>query len=171
MKWVCLKEERLLLVFAPKPDGNWVELMSLPVRGASGTTGPKLKTGDLQVPEGFYRIAALDATIKLLMWVNYPNAFDWSHAQKEHRSRPGYGIQIHGGSYSTGCLAMGNDKIGDLWTLAHDTGINNIELIYSPCNLLVRKPKIDFTKQPAWLPGLYKQLQASLSTLPVREKI
>jgi len=78
--------------------------------------GPKLKEGDKQVPEGFYKIASFRPRLvaHIGMEVNYPNATDRSHAQAEKRRNLGCDILIHGSKWSTGCLAMGNEPIEEM---------------------------------------------------------
>jgi murein L,D-transpeptidase YafK len=168
--FLSLKEERLLIVFAPDEKGKWKQITGYYVVGTSGKAGPKLKEGDLQIPEGYYKITGLypNSIAHLGLRVNYPNSVDKLHARKEKRAKLGGDILIHGSYWSTGCLAMGNVAIEELYVLAHDVGCNNIELIFSPCNLLTDKPLVDFKKQPAWLPALYKDLTASLKTYPIK---
>ena len=54
---VGLKRENLLEVWVSSPPKL---LKSYPILGASGTLGPKLREGDMQVPEGLYRIESLN---------------------------------------------------------------------------------------------------------------
>jgi hypothetical protein len=130
----------------------------------SGELGPKLKEGDMQVPEGFYKTSALDAGTHRCLWVDYPNREDKANARADHRTTLGGNIQIHEGVYSTGCVVLSHDDMAELFVLAHDAGINNISLIIAPCNLLVKEPPIDLSKQPKWLPKLYKNLRKELAS-------
>ncbi|HEV8607397.1 MAG TPA: hypothetical protein VGQ99_18825 [Tepidisphaeraceae bacterium] len=57
---VGLKEEKRLEVYAYDSDRKWVFIRSYPILAASGGPGPKLQRGDRQVPEGLYRIEALN---------------------------------------------------------------------------------------------------------------
>ena len=169
MTWICLKQEKVLLLFAKDKSGKQRQILGYPIIGASGAAGPKLKEGDLQVPEGFYRIPSFHPNViaHMALDVNYPNEEDRSHAKTEGRKKPGCDILIHGSRWSTGCLAMGNEPIEEMFVLAYDCGIKNIRLIFAPCNLTVQKPQIDFAKQPAWLPALYKRLSLALKDYPV----
>lgn len=174
--WICLKEEKQLLIFAGDSHGRYRCLNNYSIIGASGTAGPKLKEGDRQVPEGFYLIDGFRPNViaHLGLSVNYPNQDDRKHARDEGRKKLGGDILIHGSRWSTGCLAMGNQPIEELFVLAHDTGIKNIELLFAPCNLLSRTPsctvgdaaKIDshraLKRQPQWVEPLYKRLQSKL---------
>jgi hypothetical protein len=164
---VSLKNERLLFIFAKEKEGKWKQVAIHPIVACSGELGPKLKEGDMQVPEGFYKVSALDASTHLCFWVDYPNREDKANARAEHRTKLGGNIQIHEGVYSTGCVVLNHNDMADLVVLAHDAGINNVSLIIAPCNLLAKEPAIDLSKQPKWLPRLYKDLRTELSSLPL----
>lgn len=170
MTWICLKQEKQLLVFASDKSARQRLVLSYPIIGASGATGPKLKEGDKQVPEGFYNIAGFRPNViaHLGLAVDYPNSEDVLHAREEHRKNLGKDILIHGSRWSTGCLAMGNEPIEELFVLAHDTGCSKIKLIFAPCNLILSKPAIDFKYQPSWLPELYARIRCELQNYPIR---
>jgi murein L,D-transpeptidase YafK len=82
----------------------------------SGTLGPKRFEGDFQVPEGFYHINEFNpnSNYHLSLGLNYPNASDkiLSDADKS-----GSGIYIHGNCVSTGCLAITDLPIEELYVL------------------------------------------------------
>jgi murein L,D-transpeptidase YafK len=86
----------------------------------SGTMGPKRMEGDYQVPEGFYHINELNpnSNYHLSLGINYPNASDriLSDAVK-----PGGAIYIHGRCVSTGCIAITDQPIEELYVLASIT--------------------------------------------------
>jgi hypothetical protein len=164
---VCLKSEELLLVFAQDSKGKMKQIRSYSIVSNSGVSGPKLKEGDLQIPEGFYKITGLDAMTHLAMWVNYPNAIDKLHARTDRRTNLGGYIQIHAGVYSTGCIVISNDDMAELLSVAYAIGYKNVDLLVAPCNLLDRAPDVDFKKQPKWLPGLYQQIKDELRRFPV----
>jgi hypothetical protein len=75
---VALKSEKRLEVYAGEAAGASRFVRSYPILAASGQPGPKLKRGDLQVPEGIYEIASLNPNSRfhLALRVNYPNPFD-----------------------------------------------------------------------------------------------
>src|SRR5688500_705706 len=60
LKLLAFKAERQLEVWASSPEGPSVRLATYPVLAASGGLGPKLRQGDRQVPEGFYRLSELN---------------------------------------------------------------------------------------------------------------
>ena len=74
---IALKAEACLELWADGGAG-WRFVRSYLVRSTSGRLGPKLRQGDHQVPEGVYRIAALnpDSRYHLSMRIDYPNDFD-----------------------------------------------------------------------------------------------
>lgn len=169
MTWICLKEEKVLLLFAKDARGKQQQLLCYPIIGSSGVTGPKLKEGDMQVPEGFYSIPSFHPNViaHMALDVNYPNEEDRAHANAEHRRKLGSDILIHGSRWSSGCLAMGNQPIEEMFVLAYDCGLKNIRLIFAPCNLVTQKPNIDFKKQPSWLQPLYKRISNALLQFPI----
>lgn len=126
-----LKREKRLEVYASDATGKMKFIRAYPVLGASGKAGPKLREGDLQVPEGFYKIEALNpnSAFHLALRVNYPNAFDLRQAEREGRTEPGSDIMIHGSNASIGCLAMGDQVAEELFILVVDAGRENIEVV------------------------------------------
>lgn len=159
---VAIKDARVLEVWTRDGDRN-VQLASYPVLAASGQLGPKLREGDLQVPEGLYRIEGLNpnSAFHLSMKVNYPNEFDRARAAEEGRNNPGSDIFIHGKRASIGCLAMGDPAIEELFVLVADTGHENTKVIIAPCDFRLG------CSSPAtglpWVPGLYDQIRARLA--------
>lgn len=162
MVLVGLKEERLLLVMAPGPDGGWREAARYRVLGASGGSGPKLRRGDQQVPEGFYRVESLNpnSLYHLSLRLDYPNQEDRAHAAADGRTDLGGDIMIHGKAGSVGCLAMGDPAIEEIFVLAHRVGLGNIEVVLAPS----AHPQAG-EGAPAWVPGLYERLSARLREL------
>ena len=88
----------------------------------SGGPGPKRKSGDLQVPEGFYRISTLNpaSSYHLSMQVDYPNQADRARAKKAGVRSLGGDIFIHGECVTIGCLPITNGPIEELFVLAAD---------------------------------------------------
>ncbi len=95
--------------------------------GASGGIGPKVAQGDLQVPEGFYIVTGLNpwSAGLLSLQLDYPNQADrerrWVRAVdlKDASTVPlGGDIAVHGTCISTGCLAIDDAPIEQLYLLA-----------------------------------------------------
>lgn len=167
---LALKQEMRLDIYSPEPEsGNLKLVISYPILAASGDPGPKLKQGDSQVPEGIYKISAFNpnSLYHLSLRVNYPNAFDRTQAVLEKRSNLGGDIMIHGSNCSIGCIAIGDEKIEELFTLVRDVSKENTSLLIAPCDLRLKDPEIDYKHQPSWLPELYRNLRREMADLPV----
>ena len=79
--------------------------------------GPKLKEGDGKAPEGFYFVKASQlnpySSYHLSFNLGYPNTYDRAH------KRTGSALMVHGDCVSVGCYAMTNNKIEEIFTIAH----------------------------------------------------
>jgi murein L,D-transpeptidase YafK len=103
----------------------------------SGVLGPKRKQGDLQVPEGFYRVNVFNprSSYHLSLGVSYPNAADRFHSG---RRAPGNAIMIHGNCVTIGCLPLEDGPIEDMYlaaVMARDNGQATIPIHLFPCRL------------------------------------
>ncbi len=143
---------------------------SYPVLAASGTPGPKLREGDLQVPEGVYRVTELNPNSRfyLSMRLDYPNAHDLSRGREDGRRKLGGDIYIHGNSVSIGCLAIGDENIKELFAFAAGSDLPQWKVILAPTDfrrnraLLRRVP----SSLPAWTKALYLDIESELQALP-----
>ena len=106
---LAFKRERRLEIWG-RQNGPWVPIDAIPVLAASGFPGPKLREGDGQVPEGFYRIVAFNPNSRyhLSLMLDYPNADDLIEGERDGRTDLGGEIFVHGGARSIGCLAVGD---------------------------------------------------------------
>ena len=158
---VAYKQERRLEVWPSGPQG-WKRVRAYAVLAASGEPGPKLREGDGQVPEGLYRLTALNpnSSYHLSIRVDYPNEFDRARGREDGRSRLGGDIFIHGKAVSIGCLAIGDDAIEELFTLVADTGLANARVIIAPAE------RLDVpANSPAWVAELYRRIERELRAL------
>ena len=164
---VGLKKERRLEVYAGNDRNNLKFIRSYSVLGASGSLGPKLREGDRQVPEGVYRIDAMNPNSRyhLSLRVNYPNAFDRRMASIDGRSELGGDIFIHGKAISAGCLAMGDWVAEELFVMVADNTTNDVRVILSPVDLRASELPRLASGAPAWTRGLYRQIKYELSRL------
>jgi murein L,D-transpeptidase YafK len=153
------KAEKELELWA-KQGKFWVWIRTYPILAASGVTGPKLKEGDLQVPEGVYRINRLNPNSKfhLSMQIDYPNTFDRQQAAREQRTQLGGEIFIHGKAVSVGCLAIGDTAIEELFSLVTTIGMAKVKVIIAP----QREMQAINVTQPSWLRELYQQIKNEL---------
>jgi murein L,D-transpeptidase YafK len=90
----------------------------------SGSLGPKRFEGDFQVPEGCYHINEFNpnSNYHLSLGLNYPNASDKILSDAD---KPGSAIYIHGNCVSTGCLAITDKPMEEIYVLtsyAKDAG-------------------------------------------------
>jgi murein L,D-transpeptidase YafK len=82
----------------------------------SGSLGPKISEGDKQSPEGFYSIGEAQLH-KKGRWprsldIGFPNTFDKVH------ERTGSYILVHGGCTTTGCYAMTNQIMEEIYAVS-----------------------------------------------------
>lgn len=82
----------------------------------SGKAGPKTHEGDLQVPEGVYKVVSLNphSRYSRAIGINYPNGVDSLLSKYKNK---GGAIFIHGDCVSVGCIAIGNKAINELFDL------------------------------------------------------
>jgi murein L,D-transpeptidase YafK len=94
----------------------------------SGTMGPKRMEGDYQVPEGFYQISEFNpnSNYHLSLGLNYPNASDRILSDSV---RPGSAIYIHGNCVSTGCIAISDIPIEEVYIIASNAKMQGQEFI------------------------------------------
>ncbi len=115
------KKEALLEVWIKK-DERYVHLKDYAICAYSGHLGPKLREGDKQAPEGFYRVYPRQlnphSKFHLAFNLGYPNAYDRAH----HRT--GSFLMVHGNCVSVGCYAMTDAKIEEIYGLV-DAALRN----------------------------------------------
>jgi len=158
---LAFKDERTLEVWAAR-DERRVLLGRYPILGMSGGLGPKRRAGDLQVPEGYYRLSQLNANSghHLSIRVDYPNPDDLAHAVVPWEQM-GTDIYIHGGKASLGCLAMGDPAIEELFTLVSLVGVGQAELWISPVDFRRRAAAPPATEP--WIADVYARLSRDLA--------
>ena len=131
----AFKTEKIIELWAKNnSDSAFTFIKTFPICEISGNVGPKRRSRDLQVPEGFYQISSLNPYSKyyLSMQINYPNPSDSIRGVPGHL---GNLIFIHGECVSSGCLAITNDKIKELvvYSLeAYKSGQEVIEIAIFP---------------------------------------
>ncbi len=158
---IAYKDSNLLEVWGANEDKTYKKIITYPILAASGKPGPKLVEGDRQVPEGIYKIIGFNpnSSYHLSMKLNYPNDFDLKHAKAEGRQSPGTNIFIHGRKVSIGCLAMGDTAIESLFTLVHEVGKGNTQVILSPSNPSLTPLQVP-DGAPQWTADLYRHIES-----------
>lgn len=135
---LAFKTEKKIELWAKnRSDSVFCLIKEFPICDFSGTIGPKRRYRDLQVPEGFYHISKLNPYSKyyLSMEINYPNASDSIRGVRGHL---GNQIYIHGSCISSGCLAITDDKIKELFVYcveAFNSGQKEIGFTIFPAKL------------------------------------
>ena len=108
------KKEKVFELWG-KQDKRYTFLKSYPICHYSGYLGPKLRSGDKQAPEGVYVLTRKSlhphSRYHLALNIQYPNRYD------RNRRRTGDLIMIHGKCASTGCFAMGNSQIEEIYKM------------------------------------------------------
>jgi len=119
--------ERELELWAKK-DLTYTLLKTYPICKYSGKLGPKQRSGDKQAPEGVYvltkRSLHPNSKYHLALNIQYPNRYD-----RRHR-RTGSHIMIHGRCSSTGCFAMGDAQIEEIYKIVKESFENDNKFIY-----------------------------------------
>ena len=113
------KQEAELEVWKQDRNGQFGLLKTYPICRWSGDIGPKEREGDRQTPEGFYTITPElmnpNSSYYLAINTGFPNAFDKAHG------RDGSFLMIHGDCSSSGCYAMTDEQVGEIYSLARDS--------------------------------------------------
>lgn len=131
---IGLKEERVLEVWSTDGDGVHEKIRSYPFTAFSGEVGPKLREGDLQIPEGIYEIEYLNpqSSYHLSIKLDYPNAFDRAKGKEGEREFLGGEIFVHGRAVTIGCIPIGDEAIEDLFTIVAQVGKSEVSVIIAP---------------------------------------
>ena len=169
---VAFKDTRLMELWAMNGQGEWLHIKDYRLKGMSGGAGPKLREGDGQVPEGFYRIEALNPNSRfhLSLKLNYPNALDLYYADLERREDVGSDIFIHGKDVSSGCLAVGDNAVEELFVLTSLMGLDAVDVIISPKDFRFRPFSSLPTDLPDWAYRLSSVIAQQLVAFPLSEK-
>jgi len=113
------KEEAELEVWKQDTSGHFQLLKTYPICRWSGDLGPKMHEGDRQTPEGFYSITPElmnpNSNYYLAINTGFPNSFDKANA------RGGTFLMIHGDCSSSGCYAMTDEQISEIYALGRDS--------------------------------------------------
>ena len=113
------KEEAELEVWKQDTTGRFQILKTYPICRWSGILGPKFWEGDRQTPEGFSRVTPEqmnpNSNYHLAINTGFPNSFDKAN------NRDGSLLMIHGDCRSSGCYAMTDEQISEIYSLARDS--------------------------------------------------
>ncbi|MBY7649478.1 MAG: hypothetical protein C4617_03075 [Candidatus Liberibacter europaeus] len=119
------KKENVLEIWKYTTDKKYALFKSYKICAWSGLLGPKVEIGDMQSPEGFYQIKldSLNPNSKYYLSINvgFPNEFDAAN------DRTGTDIMIHGGCSSSGCYAMNDRQMQEIYIIVRDALRGNIK--------------------------------------------
>lgn len=155
------KRERLVELSSP----SWKNPIIYPMTAFSGKSGPKLREGDGQIPEGIYRVAYMNPNSRyhLSFKVSYPNAFDQAMAKKDGRTRLGGDIMIHGSNVTVGCVPIGDEAIEEVFFLVAKVGFEKVEVVIAPYDMRKGRRRDLEESSLAWYPRLCDDICAALT--------
>ena len=167
--FIAYKANKKLEIYVGNPEKQMSLFKTYDVCAQSGDIGPKNQSGDNQTPEGYYYINRFNPASNFLLslGLNYPNKAD---KIRSNASDLGGDIFIHGNCLSIGCLAMTDESIKEIYTLAimaRNSNQMKIPVIIAPFTMLQSK-KMDFDKQADLKPyakyfGLWKSIFEGIS--------
>ncbi len=139
-----LKRDKRFEVWADKA-GRLELARAHPICASSGRLGPKVKSGDGQVPEGLYAISQWNpnSNFHVSLRVDYPNAVDRARSSAIFGRAPkpgelGGDIYVHGDCVTIGCVPL-TDPIAEevYWfaVLARQAGQARIPIHIFPTRL------------------------------------
>jgi hypothetical protein len=73
---------------------------------------------------------------------------------------------IHGGSMSSGCLAIGDEAAEELFVLAAESDWKEAVVVLSPVDFRRHLLPVGYRVQPAWVEDLYSRLRDKLEEFP-----
>lgn len=118
------KESRQLEVWVLRGN-EFVLFKTYSICDFSGELGPKLREGDKQSPEGFYRVGPSqlnpNSNFHLAFNLGYPNEYDELH------NRTGGKLMVHGRCSSVGCFAMTDYRMEEIYTIVEAALANGQE--------------------------------------------
>jgi murein L,D-transpeptidase YafK len=108
------KREQELELWIKKGNG-FTPFASYPICRYSGELGPKRYEGDYQAPEGFYTVGRSqlvpNSSSHRAFNLGFPNPYDTAYG------RTGSFLMVHGSCMSSGCYAMTDPVIDEIWDL------------------------------------------------------
>ena len=152
------KQERELEAWVrPKGSESFRLFRVFPICYFSGKLGPKVKQGDMQSPEGFYyavsRHVRAQSQYHRAIDFGYPNAYDRAHGYT------GSELLIHGNCISSGCYAMTDPLVDQLYRMTKaTTDVAGQGFWIHAFPFRMTQKNMDLHSESPWLP-FWKQLK------------
>lgn len=167
-------EEELVLYAKRNSESEYKPFRTYSICASSGVLGPKRKSGDLQIPEGFYFIDRYNpkSNFHLSLGINYPNRAD---KIKTTASDPGGDIFIHGGCVTIGCLPMTDGFMEEIYlfaVFARTNGQLKIPVYIYPFKMTsdnMEKVRKKYSRNPEII-GFWKNLQEGFQKFEASKK-
>ena len=128
-----IKQESIMEVWKQTNSGKYALLTTFKICAYSGGFGPKVIEGDRQAPEGYYDITPAlmnkNSNYYLAFNTGFPNKFDKSYG------RTGANLMVHGDCSSSGCYAMTDKEIAQIFALVREAfkgGSSSVQLEIFP---------------------------------------
>ena len=128
-----IKQENVMEVWKQTQSGKFALLTTYKICAWSGGYGPKVVEGDRQAPEGFYDITPAQmnpySAYYLSFNTGFPNKFDKAYG------RTGANLMVHGDCSSSGCYAMTDQEIANIFALVRESfagGAKSVQLEIFP---------------------------------------
>jgi len=128
-----IKQESIMEVWKQTNSGKYALLTTFKICAYSGGFGPKVIEGDRQAPEGYYDITPSlmnkNSSYYLAFNTGFPNKFDKSYG------RTGANLMVHGDCSSSGCYAMTDKEIAQIFALVRESfkgGAQSVQLEIFP---------------------------------------
>ena len=113
------KESSELEVWKRTKSGQYKLFDTYEICTWSGVLGPKIKEGDRQSPEGFYTVTPglmnPNSSYYLSFNTGFPNNYDRAFG------RTGTDLMVHGDCSSSGCYAVTDESIAEIYALARES--------------------------------------------------
>jgi murein L,D-transpeptidase YafK len=168
-------EEELLVYVRNKMEDKWKIYDTLAFCSSSGTLGPKVSQGDMQIPEGYYHINHFNpySNFFLSLGVSYPNKAD---LKKRPSRDKGGAIYIHGDCVTIGCIPLTDNVIKELYVLcalAKNYGQTSIGVHIFPFHLTSYKLEYASQQMPehAEFWSNLKSTETYFDSLQIQKKI
>ena len=174
---IAYKSEKRLELYAGNSGQKMDLYKTYKVCAQSGEIGPKNQSGDNQTPEGYYYIDRFNpsSNFHLSLGLNYPNQAD---KIRSNATDMGGDIFIHGNCVSIGCLAMTDEVIKEIYTLAilaRNARQLKIPVIIAPFDFNLSDNQ-NFIKKPAFKQhssyfGLWTKINEGISTFHTNKQL